>query len=349
MHCELVVPALFAAREVPHLPALELLLARGRPAREQALSLESWLAQTFGLAESSLPAGAITALADGVNAGGPRGDFCWLRADPVHLRIERDRLTLIPSAGFSILRDEAEAFAATLNRHFGDELTIYPLRPDRWCLHSAGDIALDASAPVELAGQEVDANLPRGPEAAHWHALMNEVQMALHDHPVNLEREQRGEPAVNSVWFWGAGRLPGAARGPWHSVTADEPLATGLARLAGLRHRALPATASDWLERAPEDGRHLVVLDALRGALALGGTESHSEQLAAMEARWFAPLLEALRRGRIGMITVRAPDAGASHETVGSDLRRFWRRARPLGKFCAPNPEDARSGRMGGR
>ena len=333
MHCELVVPALFSTREVPRLPALELLLARGRFAREQPLSLESWLAPAFGLEESSLPAGAITALADGVDAGGPPGDFCWLRADPVHLQIERDRLSLIPTAGFSISRVEADAFGTTLNRHFGDELAIFPFSPDRWCLRSAGDVALDAPAPIELAGQEVDANLPRGPQAARWHALLNEIQMAFHDHPVNLEREQRAEPAVNSVWFWGAGRLPRAAHGPWHSVIADEPLATGLARLAGLRHRALPATASDWLERAPEEGRHLVVLDTLRGALALGGPESHAERLAALEACWFAPLLEALRRGHVGMLTVRAPDAGTSHETVRGDLRRFWRRAQPLAAY----------------
>ena len=333
MHCELVVPALFAAHEVPRLPALELLLARGRVAREQPFSLESWLGHAFELAESSLPAGAITAFAAGVNGIGSPGDFCWLRADPVHLRIEPDRLSLIPSVGFGISRDEAEMFAATLNRHFGDRLTIFPCWPDRWCLRSAGDIALDALAPVELAGREVDANLPRGPQAARWHTLLNETQMALHDHPVNREREQKGEAAVNSVWFWGAGQLPGAARGPWHSVNADDPLATGLARLAGLRHRALAATASDWLERAPEDGRHLMVLDALRGALALGGFDSHAERLAALEARWFAPLLEALRRGRVGMITVRVPDAGASHETVRGDLRRFWRRTQPLAAY----------------
>jgi len=45
MHCELVVPALFAAQEIPRLPALELLLARGRAAHADPLSLEAWLAQ----------------------------------------------------------------------------------------------------------------------------------------------------------------------------------------------------------------------------------------------------------------------------------------------------------------
>jgi hypothetical protein len=334
MHCDLVVPALFAAREIPRLPALELLLARGRASQEEPLALEAWLAGAFALADGPVPAGALTALAESADASGPDVDAFWLRADPVHLRLGRDQLTLIPSAGFGIARGEADALVAALNLHFGAEYTFVAARPDCWCLRAASQVALEARAPLELAGQEVDANLPRGPDAARWHALMNEVQMALHDHPVNLAREQRGEPAVNSVWFWGAGRLPATAQGPWHSITADEPVAAGLARLAGMRHRAVPEGAREWLGRAPEEGRHLVVLDTLRGAIALGEAESHAGRLAALEARWFAPLLEALRGGRVGMVTVRAPDSGMSCETVRGDLRRFWRRARPLGVYA---------------
>ncbi len=334
MHCELVVPALFAASEIPRLRALELLLARGRAEHAEPLALEPWLARAFGLEDDVLPAGALTALAAGGDAARSAAESCWLRADPVHLRVERDRLTLIPSAGFSLSREEADALVKTLNLHFGGELTLLAVQPECWCLRAAGDVALEASAPVGLAGQEVDANLPRGPQAPRWHALMNEIQMALHDHPVNLERERRGEPVVNSVWFWGAGRLPTAARGPWHSVTADDTLVAGLARLANLRHRALPPGASEWLDRTPEDGRHLVVLDVLRGAVALGNAQALAERLDAIEEHWFAPLLEALRAGRIGMVTVRAPDASASHETVRGDLRRFWRRARPLSAYA---------------
>ena len=45
MHLELVVPALFPAMEIPptRMPALELLLARGRPNRGQSGNLETWL------------------------------------------------------------------------------------------------------------------------------------------------------------------------------------------------------------------------------------------------------------------------------------------------------------------
>jgi hypothetical protein len=332
MHCELVVPALFAAHEIPRLPSLELLLARGRAAHADSRSLEAWLADEFDLAEGPLPAGAITAQADGTGRA-DRSPF-WLRADPVHLRLGRISGTLIPGVGCNITRDDALAFVAALNGHFGAEHLFVMVRPEQWCLRTVPDGPLASVSPLELAAQDVDAALPRGAAAAHWLALMNEIQMVLHEHPLNAEREARGAPSINSVWLWGAGRLPASAHAPWQSATADDPLAAGLARIAGLRQHALPAGAVEWLERAPHEGRHLIVLDALRAALALGGAGSHSERLAALESRWFAPLLEALRADRVGMVTVHVPDAGHAYETVRSDLRRFWRRARPLAAYA---------------
>jgi hypothetical protein len=145
--------------------------------------------------------------------------------------------------------------------------------------------------------------------------LLTEIQMLLHSHPVNAAREARGEPAVNSLWFWGAGRLPGKTQSRWKSVTGEEPLALGLARLAGAAAHGLPASASAWLEQPPHDGRHLVILDPVAEAL---------------ERDWFAPLAAALRAGRIGMLSLHVPDAGFSVETVRGDLRRFWRRPKAL-------------------
>ena len=329
MHFELVVPALFAAHEIPRLPSLELLLARGRAAEADPLSLEAWLADRFELDAGSLAAGAITVQA----SGSPDRGGIWLRADPVHLRLEQVRLSLIPGTWCGISREEADAYIATLNRHFDGRYFFVAVRPDQWCLHAGIDAALESASPLELAGRDVDESLPSDAASAQWNALLNEIQMALHEHPVNAEREVHGAPPVNSVWLWGAGRRPESAHGPWQSVTTDDALAAGLAQLAGIRHRGLPESAGEWLDRAPEEGRHLIVLDALRAALALAGVEEHAGRLAALEARWFTPLLEALRSHRIGMVTVHVPDSGRSYETIRGDLRRFWRRSRPLAAY----------------
>lgn len=328
MHCELVVPALFAAHEIPRLPAIERLLARGRAVHAAPLSLEAWLAEEFGLDEGTPPAGAIT-----LQSAGSRDDLrtaSWVRADPVHLRLGGDRFTLIPGVACGISPAEADAFVAALNRDFEGRHVFVMVRPDQWCMRMGSDAALQTAPPLELAAQEVDMSPPEGADSAQRHALLNEIQMALHRHPANTERELRGAPPINSVWLWGAGRLPQSARGHWHSLTTDDAFAAGFAQLAGIRRRPLPASATDWLERAPLEGRHLVVLDSLRSVLALGGAEQHADRLATLEARWFAPLLEALRSDRVGMVSVHACDGGRSYETVRTDLRRFWRRTRPL-------------------
>jgi hypothetical protein len=335
MHVELVVPALF--QPDADASALELLLARGRRTAGKAGTLEDWYRDAFGLQAQALPAGALTALAYGKDAGRVPDAATWLRADPVHLRADRDRLLLIPSAGFEISADEARQLCAELNRHFSKEFTLHVFAPEIWGLQARSAMTLQTRPPIEIAGRSVDAELPE----KGWHALLNEIQMALYQHPVNTAREARGAPVVNSLWPWGAGPLPDdepvrrACR--WQSLSAEDPVALGLARLAGMRHRPAGRGAAEWLERAPEDGRHIVVLDSLRGAAALGDGEALTQRLQALEERWFAPLLAALRAGRIGMLTAHVPEAGASFETVRGDLRRFWRRPRPLADYRSDN------------
>ena len=138
-----------------------------------------------------------------------------------------------------------------------------------------------------------------------------QITAVLHEHPANEGREL----GVNGLWLWGAGELPAALRAPWRSIASDDPLARGIARAAGIEPLALPRGAPAWLAALPGEGRHL----ALPGALD-----------AAMDEAWFAPLLAALRSGRLGMLSLHAPEAGLAVEAVRLDLRRFWRRARPL-------------------
>ena len=99
------------------------------------------------------------------------------------------------------------------------------------------------------------------------------------------------------------------------------------------RSRTTGASALDWLGRAPEEGRHLVVLDGLRGVHALGESEALAQRLQELDSNWFAPLLAALKSGRIDMLTIHVPEAAASFETARGDLRRFWRRPRPLADY----------------
>jgi hypothetical protein len=304
MHAELVVPGLLRGETTQRFPALELLLARGRRTKSPSLPLEKWLQQAFEL--DALAAGALTLL----GCGRDPGQGYWARADPVHLRLMRDHVIVVPPEALEISREEVDALCDALNRHF-PELHLSACDPRRWCAQVADGAFAGGGSALESAGT------PATPERGTA-GLLNEIQMVLHAHPVNEAREA----PINSLWFWGGGRAPRSATAPWQSVSANDPVALGAARLAGARHRPLPHSAEQWLDRLPEDGRHLAVLNDM--------------DVAGLEQGWFAPLLAALRSGRIGMLTIHIPDAAeaVSCETIRGDLRRFWRRARPIEHYA---------------
>ena len=304
MHCELVLPGLLASPARAR--SLELLVARGRRDKAPPQSLERWLQQNFGL-QGRLPAGALSLL----GSGGNPADAVWVRADPVHMQVMRDRVVLAPAGAFSVSRDDADALCEAVTRHFAGAVELRALDAERWCARLQREIEAGDEPALGMAGRE--------PTQRASDVLLTEIQMLLHGHAVNEAREARGEPAVNSLWLWGAGRLPQRAQGRWRSVASDDPLALGFARHAGIAARPLPQGATAWLSHSPEDGRHLVILDAARETL---------------ERDWFAPLAAALRSGQIGMLTLHLPDAGLSFETVRGDLRRFWRRPKPLESYA---------------
>ncbi|MCX7892365.1 MAG: hypothetical protein N2544_08375 [Burkholderiales bacterium] len=315
-------------------PALGELLARGRRASAPSETLEGWLLADFGLAlGDELAVAPYTLLAD----GGTPGADAWLRADPVHVKVAREALLLADAHAFSLSRAEAERLAEALNRHFAPAgLVCYPLAPERWYLRLPSLPQMTTTPLPHARGRAVSTEQAFGPDAVRWHAFANEAQMLLHAHPVNAEREARGEPAVNSVWLWGAGRFAPVAPRRGVSVHADEPLARGLALAAGTPLAPLPASAEALLAEAPREGVALVLIDALRGPAAYAEAGAWREALEAIEHRWLAPLAAALEGGRIGMVTIASPGEGGSLsvETTRQDLRCFWRRVRPLAHYA---------------
>ena len=71
--------------------------------------------------------------------------------------------------------------------------------------------------------------------------LLNEIQVLLHQHPLNAARRARGLTPVNSLWLWGGGRLPAVSTSKLHGVIGDDLLLRALAARAGLAQQARTA------------------------------------------------------------------------------------------------------------
>lgn len=331
MHYHLLIPGFLSTGDpVQSLASAELLLARGRRKRLPANSLQAWLFERFAISrQRDWPVAPYTLLADG---GTPEGHF-WMRADPVHLSLTRNSLALAERAGLGVSREEAEALVETLNAHFGPALLFYSMHPERWYARLQVSPELQTTSPTAARDGLIADHLPTGADAMRFHALMNEAQMLLHDHPVNAAREARGAPELNSIWLWGGGVL-GAGKAPsLTAVVSNDPLPRGLALAAGVRARALPGNAHALLANADPRGIMLVVLDGPSS----DSSSDVAEQRAMLERDWLAPFLAALRSGSIGMLTLTLAGTNflIQSETVRSDLRRFWRLRKPLARYSA--------------
>ncbi|MCE5181571.1 MAG: phosphoglycerate mutase [Betaproteobacteria bacterium] len=338
MHCHLLIPGLSSSffpatpdsLQVLQLPALNALLVRGKQDSCTSGDWMGWLCREFGLEKQhDWPIAALTLLAENDN---PASGF-WLLADPVHLQLQRDRMVLMDADGLGITNDEAAELIATLNSHFAsDDLIFSFVRPDRWHIRLLSLPRIETCPLEAVIGKNIREFLPNGPDGKFWHRTLNEIQMLLHDHPVNVAREQRGDLPINSIWPWGGGVLPDKTTPPYTKVWAEDTLAIGLAISSGTPHAKQPEIAAEWLQHAAVPGQHLIFLNSLRNAALHGDVHRWRENLLKLETEWFAPLYHALSRGRLTRLslTISENNCVRTFSATRADLWKFWRRKKPF-------------------
>ncbi|MBI3530285.1 MAG: hypothetical protein HY067_20250 [Betaproteobacteria bacterium] len=328
----LFIPALFwphasADHDSPIVPALQTLIGRSDVSESGCNDEQAWLCQQFGVPrQADWPTAPIALF----GAGMPPGEDFWLSADPVHLQVNRNQLILLAPESLSITDAEAVSLCAALNRHFAaDGLNFLAPQPHRWYLKTARPSRIHTSSLSRAVGHDVDRMLPEGEDRLAWHRIFNEVQMLLHAHPVNEEREQRAALPINSLWFSGGGTLPGA-RTSFQAVMGSSVLARGLSKLA-----SIPFTATEQgIDAIAADDVLIELRDAATASMHLDPA-AWKEALENLEQRWFAPLAEQLKKGRIRHLVIATVGDGRSHRWTVSRMN-LWRWWRPAGSLSTP-------------
>lgn len=324
MHLTLFVPGLLLPREVLsdtvfdlNAPSLSLMLGRGRRLAPEA----DWLPSAFGLAPP-LPAAALRRVA--ADPSLPAGET-WLCLDPVHLRVDRDGITLADPARLALAADEADALMAAVQPLFAEFGELSPSAPGQWELRLPRPLALATRPLPEAIGRAVDPGLPGGADGRALRRALAEAQTVMHAHEINRRRDAGGRPTVNSLWPWGQGALPDAVRTDFQVVWSEDPVVAGLCGLAGIPCIAPPAGF------APASGRVLAVVDALAGPARALDALAWREALLAFERDWLTPAVAALKAGGCRELRLVGAHAGAAALVLRrGDAWRFWRRPAPL-------------------
>ncbi len=344
----IVVPDLFLPQEIAadacaglHLPMLEKLLARAQSAPLPTDNLETWLCGAFGVEGQAIA--PVTLLTDGMQPGAAY----WLRADPVHIQMRREQMVL--QADVPINADEAAQLCAGLNAHFAvDGLRFFAPHPQRWYLRldTAPDIVTRPVA--QVAGKNVHAHLPQGPDALRWHSVFNEIQMLFFEHAVNQAREARGEFPINGVWLWGGGSAAGPLARPYSRVCGDSPLVAAFAQAAGIPLSPSPVNTPSPFGRGhgERDGRGerdsagegnvLFVWEGLRSSLQQDDLHAWRVSVQRFEQACAAPLWAALRAGHITQLTLDVLNAGDARrfELTRSAAWKLWCRPKSLMRYA---------------
>ena len=292
-------------------PAFAKLCAVGTWKLDAEHTLEPSLCKQFGVKkQSDWPLAPITLMGEGAQqeAG------YWFLVHPVHFVLQRDFFSL--GDAVNLTADETELLVADFNQHFSqDGLRFLPSKSGEFLyLHVNDDVEVATYLLPEAMGRDVGKRMPHGKQGMKFQALLNEVQMLLHDHPINRAREEKGLLALNSLWLSGGGgfkKINQSAQKPAFKLFANDALSMGLAKWSGISIGLVKDYASLKL--------------ACDSVIVIANNSN-------LESDWFAPMLKGLKQKELETLRCHFDVHGMTFtlHLNPRDTWKFWRKLKPI-------------------
>ena len=133
----------------------------------------------------------------------------FIRADPVHLRADKNRVYLFDYTSFEIKNDEALEIASRLNSFFESDAIKFHvgISPYRWYVEGIDSFPIDLPSPSMMNGLPLETSINNMLGFNKLKTFISEIQMILFDLSLNNSRVKSGSLPINSLWFWGGGNL----------------------------------------------------------------------------------------------------------------------------------------------
>ena len=170
-----------------------------------------------------------------------------------------------------------------------------------------------------MQGRVPDCLNATGDSLEQYHRINTEIQMLLHEHPVNQRRQGDGLPPINSLWLWGGGVAPQPELFPLPKLYADDPLFRGYWLAHGVKANSWPGDLETCCDFG--SGSFVAVPPA---------TEDSSPD------PWLSELKQLMVRGRFSRLIVNFRDELCA-ELKYQDQFRFWK---PVANVLQENSPD---------
>lgn len=328
---ELVLPGLFdlpLSELAPgllagELPALNRILRLASASANTAFSIDAILRQVLALESPTENNLGGLPLAQAYAPPAERKSSRQLLFQAVHLRPDLHNAIVVPIPHDQKNLKDIDNIINDLKDLFNVDCDISDIEKGLFLINlKALQAPLHYPHILSVLGKPANPFIEQSREQLGWYKLLNEMQMFLHAHELNQDRERRGLLPINSLWFWGAGRLPDNVDSDlaWY---CDDPVLNRFAVSLGLTSAPIDELAG------LVDSSVAAVIDLrLLELLKTGVATELGNLLLDIENRLLQPLLKATEGDR-KMLRLRA--GYESDLEFGPSARlKFWRRPRSL-------------------
>ena len=240
------------------------------------------------------PAAALAQITARYDLGAAAAARDLLRCDPIHLHADPNKVLVYGPASLDVSAADADALIAAVQREFPALNCERGTSPQRWYIARPPDVAGIAPSTQWLNARSITPFMPLAAAQRSWRRWLNDLQMVLHEQPVNQAREARGLLPVNGVWWFGAGVSPEVTSCAFTQLIGNDAVLAGIAA-----HTKIPWSAHAAPALATR-GATLVVAGTAFGEALAGNVISLPE----IETAWLPSLINALRRRHITSLTL---------------------------------------------
>lgn len=163
-------------------------------------------------------------------------------ATPISQQLGMNTTLLLDSHSFSISKHEADCFIKDLNTFYQPNAHFSIITPELWQLTLPHIDNWSMIEPIWNVGGQMDSLLRCESHASkQWLQLNTEIQMWLHQHPINQHRQQQGLLPINSLWLWQAKQVLNTL--PDYQLIASDSLWKSYCHI---QHTDLPNHFAEW-------------------------------------------------------------------------------------------------------
>lgn len=337
---DLVIPGLFnlPLEEfapdflVSNLPALNQLLTYSNLIPNEQTDFESIIAGSLELADRQTLPFAQAYVEEGVDDLNR-----YLLCRTIHLKADMHNALVIPLENNRVNEDDSSLILEDLQAFFIEDCDLKPLDNGLWLMCLKHCEPSDCYPHyLSVIGRKANQFIEQSKQALPWYKLMNEMQMFMHQHPINLNRLTTGLLPINSLWFWGAGEKLKGEKPKFDDNKAqwfcDDEQLTRFADSSNIRHLSL--------NRLPQmkSGEDSIVIDlSLLEALKTSSGDNLQAKLELLEKTVFKPAM-ILFRSNHASLQLRAAHHFDLTMTPFSKYR-IWRSSKNLNSFGQPDME----------